>query len=170
MVFLISIYACAFACFLLYVFLKKRTEKQVRNLFHWNHVVSVKSFDLGKWKPKYLKYKGIIGASDALGIYNRCIYIGELKSRNYRGFIKPHEYFQVQLYGFLALKKYRTQQVNIRICYNNKLVEVTYDESIVDALLQLQKEVKRAKENKNNGIEQPLLDRLQRTIPKPLEL
>ena len=96
----------------------------------------------GSTRPLYLRFKQLVGAPDA-GFISRDKqqgFIGEYKSRDYKGYVKHRERYQVILYMGMLKNRYGLAQVSGAIRYRDHLEPITFDPSLFDQLLALQAE------------------------------
>jgi len=103
--------------------------------------------DVGGYSKKIrLSANGAHGDPDAL-IRARVgdeLIVGEVKSRAYRGTVRPYERYQLTLYLGAACRRYPRQRVYGLICYSNRVVRLDYDDVLYRQLIGLIPEYRKA--------------------------
>jgi hypothetical protein len=102
------------------------------------------SSDLGDSAPrKMLQGNGIAGEPDALFAAKiaRKVVVGEFKSRKYKGFVRPYEFFQTMLYMGLARHIHGATEAIGVIAYADGRVQVHFDQAVFDAIIALRAEM-----------------------------
>lgn len=102
------------------------------------------SSDLGDSAPRQmLRGNGVNGEPDALfaAKAGRKIVVGEFKSRKYRGFVRPYEFFQTMLYMGMARQTHGAQEATGVIAYADERVQVYFDQAVFDAIVDLRGEM-----------------------------
>ncbi len=105
---------------------------------------------------------GITGEADAVfqSRNKKQLVVGEFKSRKYKGYVRPYELFQTILYMGLALRHYDAQSVTGVIAYADNKVEVAFDKTVFDALVELRAEMLTGLKNKKALNTMPLHKRI----------
>lgn len=132
------------AAILLYLFLRARAPKDVFKQFSLSSSQwSLLGSDLGKgYSPRQLSAYGVAGIPDAIfqGRRTGQIVVGEYKNRLHKDFVHRREYYQVMLYIGLAMSAYRTTNVIGVLSYRDRCIQVTFDQAVFDALVELRYE------------------------------
>jgi hypothetical protein len=102
------------------------------------------SSDLGDSAPRQmLRGNGVNGEPDALfaAKSGRKVVVGEYKSRKFRGFVRPYEFFQTILYMGMARQVHNTTEALGVIAYADGRVQIHFDQAVYDALVGLRIEM-----------------------------
>jgi hypothetical protein len=102
------------------------------------------SSDLGDSAPrKMLRGSGVAGEPDALFSAKaaRKVVVGEFKSRKFKGFVRPYEFFQTILYMGMAKQTHGAHDAHGVIAYADARVQVYFDQAVFDAIVDLRGEM-----------------------------
>ena len=100
----------------------------------------------GHTKKIRLAANGVHGDPDAIIRARESdeLIIGEVKSRAYRGAVRPYERYQVTLYLGAAHRRYPRRKIHGLICYSNRVIRLDYDDVLYRQLIALIPEYKNA--------------------------
>jgi hypothetical protein len=96
--------------------------------------------DVGGYSKKIrLAANGVHGDPDALirARQGDELIVGEVKSRAYKGTVRPYERYQLTLYLGAARRRYPRRQIHGLICYSNRVVRLEYDDVLYRRLIAL---------------------------------
>ena len=102
------------------------------------------SSDLGDSAPRQmLRGNGVSGEPDALftAKSGRKIVVGEYKSRKFKGFVRPYEFFQTMLYMGMARQIHNVSEAMGVIAYADQRVQIHFDQDVYDAIVGLRVEL-----------------------------
>lgn len=119
--------------------------------------------DLGKGHPsKKLWAFGVAGEPDVIfrGTRTGQIAVGEFKNRNYKGYVRRREYYQVLLYIGLARVVYRENNVIGLLSYRDECIQIQFDEPVFKALVGIRTEVPISLKNGKAKDSRPLHKRM----------
>ena len=102
------------------------------------------SSDLGDSAPRQmLRGDGVNGEPDALfsAKSGKKVVVGEYKSRKFKGFVRPYEFFQTMLYMGLARQIHHAYEAIGVIAYADCRVHVHFDQEVYEAIVALRGEM-----------------------------
>lgn len=102
------------------------------------------SSDLGDSAPRQMLHgNGVSGEPDALFANKpgRKVVVGEYKSRKFKGYVRPYEFFQTMLYMGMARQVHNTSEASGVIAYADARVQVHFDQEVYDAIVALRVEM-----------------------------
>ncbi len=128
-----------------YFFHKGTAQNEVHAKFGLSPATyRIVSSDLGDSSPRKRLYgRGVAGEPDALflGASQSHMVVGEFKSRKYKGYVRPREFYQISLYLGLALQHHRPKTISGVLAYADHRVEVEFDAEVYAALIDLRPEL-----------------------------
>lgn len=158
------ILAIVIAAVVLYLVLRAKAPLDIYKQFsipatQW----TILGTDLGKGHArKRLSALGVGGEPDAIfrGKRTGQILVGEFKNRNYKGYVRHREYYQVLLYIGLAREVYKEKNVVGLLSYRDECVEIPFNEPVFQALIALRDEVPISLKNRRAKDPRPLHKRV----------
>lgn len=102
------------------------------------------SSDLGDSAPRQmLRGNGVAGEPDALFAAKKSkkVVVGEFKSRKFKGFVRPYEFFQTMLYMGMARQVHNVSEAMGVIAYADARVHIHFDQDVYDAIVALRIEL-----------------------------
>lgn len=148
----------------LYLYLKGRAPRDIFRQFslapgQWTIVGS----DLGKGQQRQKLFAhGVAGEPDTIFKNTRTeqLLIGEFKNRNYKGYIRRREYYQIILYIGLAKAMYGTANVVGVLSFRDTCIDVPFNQDVFLALVAMRLEVPVSLKNKRPQDPRPLHKRI----------
>lgn len=137
---------------IVYLFISRGADGEIFGKFGVSSLTfTLVSSDLGRSSSgNRLTAFGITGEADAVfrSRNGNQIIVGEFKSRKYKGYVRPYEFFQTILYIGLARDHFSASKASGVIAYADGKVEIAFDQAVFDALVSMRGEMLGGLKNK----------------------